>query len=346
MLPSRDLDEMFETALRLEKLGFDHLRMPDHLIWHDPDIWSPDSWTLLSAIAARTRRLKLSTGVTDPFRRPPAVLAQAVLTLDHLTKGRAVLGIGAGEKMNLMRFGIARGPSAAGLREAMVVVRKLWSSSPSNPVSFQGKVWALHEAYLQIQPFGGRNPPIYVGALGPRTREITGELADGWYPMPAETPETFKQHLKDVEKGARNSGRSLEEIDRVALFGTIVSEDPNQAYADIRSAAAADLLLERTNLEALGYSSQLSRETTIQRIEPGDAKQHQDLFEAIGRVPRELIEKIVLIGPGEDCIKRIEQYLAAGATSFTIYAVGSKTVSTMETYGKVIIPYLREQYSA
>lgn len=329
MLPSRDLHRMMDDALRLEKLGFDHLRIPDHLIWDDPNIRSPDAWTLLGAIAVKTSRMRLSLGVTDPFRRPSAVLAQAVLTLDHLTQGRAVLGIGAGENMNLVRFGIAGQPSARYLREAITAIRKLWSASFSNPAVFRGRMWTLRGAYLQIQPYGKRIPPIYVGALGPKTRDITGELGDGWYPMPAETPLTFKEHLRDVERGARSAGRSLDEIDRVAIVGTIVSTDRDRAYEEIRTTAAADLLLERTNLESMGYSPRLSREITVQRMDPGDMGEHGRILEEIERIPRVLIDEVIAIGSPDECTGNMEEYLAAGATSIMIYSLGTETASTI-----------------
>src|ERR1700733_9865179 len=96
---------MVEAAVMLERLGFDHIAMPDHMLYPE-GAHGQDCWTLLAAMAVRTRRITLGTSVSDVVRCHPAVLAQRVATMDQLSRGRMILGLGAGESMNLDPFGI------------------------------------------------------------------------------------------------------------------------------------------------------------------------------------------------------------------------------------------------
>src|SRR5215467_13060021 len=95
------LDELIRYGMLLDNYGYDHIKVGDHTLIANQDAPYPNSQALLPAIGSRTKRVKLSTAVTDPYRRHPVEIAHWVATLDQLTGGRTVLGIGAGEVMNL-----------------------------------------------------------------------------------------------------------------------------------------------------------------------------------------------------------------------------------------------------
>ena len=140
--------------------------IPDHLI---EDGALVDPWSVMAGIGIQTRRVMICTGVTDTQRSHPAKTAQSVATVDELSHGRAGLGIGAGEAMNITPFGIHwdKNPRdrTQRLREAIKVIRLLWSSSKNNRKNYEGKFFQLKDAWLDQHPVQKPSPPIYVTRL-------------------------------------------------------------------------------------------------------------------------------------------------------------------------------------
>ncbi|NIN53665.1 MAG: LLM class flavin-dependent oxidoreductase, partial [Nitrososphaeria archaeon] len=167
-------EQIVQQGLLAERYGFDSVWFPDHHISSIPTTECPEIWTVLTAIGMRTKHILLAPAVTDPLRRHPSTTAQTVATLDRLLGGRVALGIGAGERMNLIPFGIPWTSPIERLREAVKCIKMLWSATTEEPANYKGKFFHLKDAYLGIKP--GQDPPIYIGALGPRTRELVGEL--------------------------------------------------------------------------------------------------------------------------------------------------------------------------
>src|SRR6202012_5595648 len=110
-----------------------------------------DPLMMMGAAGAATERIRVGVGVTDTMRRHPAVLAQAALTADHLARGRAILGLGSGERMNITPYGIEGAGPVGRLEEAIEVIRLLWNSS--GPVDFDGKFFRLEDAVLGMHPY-------------------------------------------------------------------------------------------------------------------------------------------------------------------------------------------------
>lgn len=150
----------------------DHPYNPAHL----------DTWTLLAALGAHTRRVRLLPNVLDLPLRPPAMLAKAAATLDLLTGGRVELGLGAGAFWDGIASygGPRRTPGAAveALEEAITVMRLLWGPGDGGPVTYAGRHYQL--AGAQPGPAPAHPLGIWLGALKPRMLRLTGRLADGW----------------------------------------------------------------------------------------------------------------------------------------------------------------------
>lgn len=342
-IPPGDVHEVIETALLLEDSGFDILRFGDHtLTLLGAGIEYPGAVAMVTALGMVTKRVMVSIGVTDPYRRHPVSLAQDVATIDRLTGGRAALGLGAGEMMNLASFGIEWTKPLVHLREAVTVVQKLWEASPESPVDFNGRVYRLQAAYLQVKPMQKPRPPIYIGALSLKTRILTGELGDGWYPA-CENPETFSKHLRDIENGARKAGRKLEEIDMVAIVPTAISENREEAYRAVEWGTRLSwLTCGWRTLKEYGCADGLSPDLAIQKILPSYTAITK-LNEALKIVPAEFVETTAAFGTVDDCIERVEEYLNAGATSIDIRNYGPDIKRTINLYGKRIIPYFKEK---
>ena len=344
MLTTRhEVLKLLEYGVRLEGWGFDHLKVGDHTLTMNAQAEYPNAHTLLSAIGALTRKIKLSTAVTDPYRRHPVEIAQAIATLDRLTKGRVALGIGAGEVMNLEPFGISWKKPYTTLKEAIEVIKLLWRSSPDNPVSFQGKRFSLDGAYLQISCYQKPHPPIYIGALGPKTRELTGEVADGWIVVASEAPSTLKEHLKDVKRGLAKRGGKLEDLYVSATIYTEIG-DYEEAYDAVKTTASWLLAMSGDILELMGHKIEYPEEISTQKLRVDDHESIRKLREIADGIPRRLIEQIVAIGSPDQCIDRLEEFLKAGANSLIICSLSRDDDKLYQTYSEKIIPYMKETY--
>lgn len=128
-----------------------------------------EPWTVLGHLAARNRlgRMRLGIGVTDTGRRNPAVTAQAAATLHLLTKGRAILGIGTGEREGNEPYGVEWSRPVARFEEAMATIRALWNSG-GELVTRDSPFFPLHNAVFDLWPYRGKWPEIWIASHGPR----------------------------------------------------------------------------------------------------------------------------------------------------------------------------------
>jgi G6PDH family F420-dependent oxidoreductase len=176
-----DPKELIRQAVLAERAGFDFVEISDHYHpWLDVQGHSPFAWTVLGAIAAKTERLELATGVTCPtVRYHPAIIAQAAATLALVSDGRFTLGIGAGERLN--EHVVGKGfpgvhERQAMLREALEIIRLLWRGGYQN---YDGRYLRLEDARVFDLP--ERLPAIAVAAGGPDAAELAAELGDGLF---------------------------------------------------------------------------------------------------------------------------------------------------------------------
>ncbi|MDG6925875.1 MAG: LLM class flavin-dependent oxidoreductase [Nitrososphaerota archaeon] len=336
------LPDLLRHAQFLDSNGFDLVTVGDHTLIPNSAATYPNAQMVLGYLGSITKNCRLSPAVTDPLRRHPVEIAQATVTLDQLTHGRAMLGIGAGEMMNLEPFGFEWGKAYTRLVEAIDVIKLLWGSSPAAPVDYQGEFFRLARAYLQIRQFGARPPPIYVGAVGRKTRELVGEKADGWLPV-IESPASLRSHLEDVGRGVARSGRQVREIDATVTFYSEVSDDRSASLKTVEPVARMQLTQERSVLE-LTSGMKVPERLSVQRLLANDVALSRELQDFGAGIPMRVIEDVTAVGPVEDCIKKLEQFLDSGATSFLLCNLSRDQERTFGAYAQGIVPYLRENY--
>ena len=196
-------------AREAEELGFDFVSVNDHLHGEEP---RHETWTLLSWIAAATSRIKVAPRVLAVPYRHPAVVAKMAETLDRLSGGRLILGLGGGYSNEEFRaFGLGeRSPrdKVDGLEEAIRITRGLWSEPT---FTFEGRLYRTEAA--QIAPKPERQIPIWLGTYGPRALAVTGRLADGWIPTLELAPPERVPAMRDrVLSAAREAGREPEDV--------------------------------------------------------------------------------------------------------------------------------------
>jgi len=227
-----------ELARKNERAGFDALWWPSHLMgWHPDSIWTQDMtplaavqpnphlyydpMTMMAAVGSQTERIRVGVVVADLVMRHPAAAAQTILTVDHLTAGRAIIGLGSGERMNLTPYGAPGSHGVARLAEGIEVMRLLWQAD--GPVSYEGTFHRLDRAVLGLMPFDA-TPPIWVAAHGPRMLELTGRLADGW--LPTKIPvEAYRDGLAAIGQSAVDAGRERDRFTAGMLGYVLLAPD-------------------------------------------------------------------------------------------------------------------------
>jgi phthiodiolone/phenolphthiodiolone dimycocerosates ketoreductase len=179
-----------------------------------PDIDAQmEPWTMLGHLASRTRRsrLRLGIGVTDASRRHPAVTAQAAATLNLLTRGRAILGLGVGEREGNQPYGVDWSKPVARFEEAVATISALWTSR-SDLVTRDSPYFPLRNATFALPPYRGRWPEIWIAARKPRMLRITGRYADAWFPGLLSRPHEYAAGLDRVRSAASDAGRNPTDI--------------------------------------------------------------------------------------------------------------------------------------
>ena len=210
--------------------GADSVWVPDHINQLFPrSLWKPqycgvakilpaadaylEPWTMLGHLSARNRvrRLHLGVGVTDTGRRNPAVTAQAAATLHLLSRGRAILGIGTGEREGNEPYGVDWTRPVARFEEAMATIRALWDSK-GQLVNRDSEFFPLHNAIFDLPPYHGTWPPIWIAAHGPRMLRAAGRFGDGFFPAFGVHPTEYTKRLEIVRTAASDAGRDPEAI--------------------------------------------------------------------------------------------------------------------------------------
>lgn len=204
-----------------ERLGFELVTAMDHLPGSRPSL---ETWTALTWAAAATERIRVSPNVLGLPYRHPAVTAKAAETLNRLSGGRLILGLGGGGSNDeFRRFGLpVREPEEKvdALEEALQITRSLWTGEV---VSFDGKHYRLEEA--QISPRPDPPIPIWLGVYGKRSITFVAKYADGWLPSYRfAPPDRFREGRERIHRTAEEAGRDPDEIEYAYNVGVRVDE--------------------------------------------------------------------------------------------------------------------------
>lgn len=337
-VPTPRLEYMFEGTKKAEECGFFGVFYADHTVMLPPGPGTCyDAYCFLTSLAMITKKIKLCTGVSDCHRFHPALMAHKVATLDQISNGRGMIGLGAGEAMNIDMYGLDRNKSVSKLREYIILLREFWTK---RRVSRSSEFWGeIKKAYIQIKPVQ-KNPPIYIAANGPKTRRLTGELADGWYPL-YQPPWLYKEKLKEVSDAAKAVGRDPSEIDYVYdCFVAIDNEDPDNAIKRCEFFKSSYLLNSFITNEAYPGLN-LPEDINVHDFDMNNLKS-LDYLKNLDRLPETILQDTNCLGTVDDVISSIEKYKQAGATHISLMNRGPDTNRVYEIFRDKIIPYFKE----
>ncbi len=328
--PARGIADL---GILADKLGFLSAWIPDHLADLPPVGDRIDPWVLLGAIGANTTRIMLCPGVTDPTRIHPAKTASIIATLDDLTNGRACVGIGAGEVMNLTRYGMPweEDPRRRRMKlaESVAVMRGLLDSSVEKPFSFNGEFFQISNARLDQKP--AHHVQFYIGSLGATgTLRLVGEIGDGWFPV-VNTLESFKKRCAIIDSAALAKNRNPAEIDKVHSAFVIVANDPNRVKKDIEVLKPLLLTLSSSTIlremQEFGVElispAEIHSRVSYQNMDP--SVEGANYLGSIAKtIPDDLVRKYALVGKTFSEIReQLEPFIEAGARHIVVFDVHS-----------------------
>jgi probable F420-dependent oxidoreductase len=212
-------DTFLTIARKAEQLGYDSVWVSDHLISPDGRPYGLEAWTVLSALASSTRRIRLGTYVLCNQFRHPSLLAKMAATLDNVSGGRLNVGIGAGWlKDEHVAFGFGWDKHLARverLKETIEIVKKLWTE---DHVTYEGKYFQLKDATSEPKPLQEPHPPVWVGGNSYSIRKVVADEGDGWIPV-LPSPRELNDGVFQIKEKMRLGGREPQSL-QVAYGGS------------------------------------------------------------------------------------------------------------------------------
>jgi phthiodiolone/phenolphthiodiolone dimycocerosates ketoreductase len=308
--------------------------LPDHLVSFWPDsIWTPeftdlaevspsphryvDAVALAGAVTAQTRTAAVATSVLDTVRRHPVMLAQTAVTLSHLSGGRFILGLGAGERENLVPYGFDDTRKVARFEEAVHLIRQLWNSD--GPIDWDGEFFPMRHARLdaELPPSGA--PPIWIGANGPRMLRLVGQYGDGWWPTGSEGPESYAAKLAVIHAAAERAGRDPAAIVPAKMVVCLIGEtDELRAALDQPLVKSLVLQLTAEALRAQGYEHPMGPDWQgVQGIDPSVLTRER-LLRLFAEVDPAAILSVVPHGTPQQVAQQVAAFGEAGARVVSI----------------------------
>jgi probable F420-dependent oxidoreductase len=289
--------DILEELLWAEEQGYDSL-------WFRDGGGRTDAFTLAAAVAARTRRIRLVLSVVPVFTRPAAVFATSAMTMSHLAPGRFVLGVGSSSHAMIEGwYGTPFVKPKTRVQETVYLIRKMLAGEK---VDWQGKTIYSRGFRLGIPP---RGPvPIYLAALRPGMLELAGEIGDGVV-LNLAPLQALPRMLESIDKGAKRSGRRVEDLEIAILLSTYVTQDVERARKDFAAIAASYYSTPVYN-EFLAWCG---HEQEARAITEGFAEKNR--AKTLGSLSPEILHALAPMGDADTCRAMARAYHAAGVTT-------------------------------
>jgi F420-dependent oxidoreductase-like protein len=329
-LANDDWEATAAYAVEAERLGVDY-------VW-SAEAWGHDAVTPLAFVAARTSRVKLGTAIMQVGTRTPALVAMTAMSLDAMSGGRFLLGLGvSGPQVIEGWHGIAFARPLLRMRETIEIVRR---AIRGERLEYRGQVYELPRPGGEgkaLRSAARPRPaiPIYLATLSPRSLETTGEIADGWLGT-SFVPEHARVFLDPLEVGARRAGRTLKDLDLQVAAGVVAFSDDVARLIPPRKPGLA------FTLGAMGSRQHNFYNDAFRRAGYADAaREIQRLWlenrreEAAARVPDELVLKTNLLGTEAMIRERLARYREAGIDTLRVEPAGDTLDARLATLGRL-----------
>jgi 5,10-methylenetetrahydromethanopterin reductase len=316
--------EYVRWAVQAEQAGFDQF-------WVSNDLFYRSAPIILTAVAAATERIEIGTCILNPYTLHPAEIGMIAATLDEASNGRFNLGLSSGAADFLGWVGIEAQKPRTAVVETVEAVNRL-TTGQTAATEGDSLRWSA-EAHMRFPAL--RRVPIYVGAMSPRMCAEIGRIADGGLPL-LFPPEHYTQVIRMIEDGAKQAGRSMDEIDVAACIWCSVSDDQAQAEDALKEKIAYyGHAMSATILEQLGLSQADFSE--IERL----VMVKQDI-EAAKRLVTEPMMRIGIAGSANRLIERLEGLAALGVRHISFGPpLGPDIDEAIQVIGQRVIPHFQ-----
>ena len=311
-----DWDQLVEYTIEADRMGVD-------FVW-SAEAWGMDAIVPLAYMAAVTKNITLGTGIVQISSRVPSMIAMTSQSLATVSNNRFVLGLGvSGPQVVEGLHGASFAHPLGRLRECVEIIRKGLSGER---LQYDGKHYLLPRPGGEGKPIKLSQPPrkdlkIYLATLGPKSLEMTGELADGWLGT-SFIPEAADVFLDPIRRGLEKSGRTLADMD-IQVGGSIEISDDVERLVEARKPAMAFTLGGMGSAKTNFYNDAFSRsgyEDAAKEVQSLWVEGKKD--EAIRRVPEEMVLKTNLIGTEDMVRERLRAYRDAGVTTMRVATTG------------------------
>ncbi len=299
----------------IDRLGFDHLWLTDS------SLHARNCYAYLTLAAGRSSRLLLGTAVTNPVTRHPAITAAAAATVDEISAGRMILGIGAGDRP-LLALGLRPSPLAA-LEAAVAGIRRLWRGEE---VDLAAGGFTMSRAHLRFP--ARADIPVYISASGPRTLETAGRIGDGAILLVGLFPEALEWAISHLSRGAETAGRARPHV-AVFAYGAI-NEDEQAALEAARPIAAWFAQTAQHICDLAGLPR-----AVVNRVQAAyQGGEFQEAAAAARALPGEFVRKVALAGNRQHATRQIRAALDAGADSVHVFPLGTGRMDTIRGFAQ------------
>lgn len=299
------------------------------------EAWGFDAITPLAYLAGQTSSIKLGTGIMQVGTRTPAAVAMTALTMQSLSNGRFILGLGnSGPQVMEGWHGVAFERPMQRLREIVEIVRL---AVRGERVSYDGRIYTLPLSGGQGRALKTSAPPaevpIYLATLGPKSLELTGEIGDGWLAS-SFMPRRAEVFFEPIRRGAERAGRSFDKIERhgggVVAFGDdlerlIAPRKPGFAF-EIGAMGSPTMNFYKDAYARQGYAE------LVDRVQALWLERKRD--EAAALIPDEFVLEANLLGTEQMVRDRIRVYRDAGVTTISANPAGETLAERVETLGR------------
>ncbi|MGB7290763.1 MAG: LLM class flavin-dependent oxidoreductase [Thermodesulfobacteriota bacterium] len=329
-----DPKRLLEFIVRAEGSEFHSFWAGDHMVFTRPVAY--DVLSTITAAALTTRKIHMGS-ISDAHKYHPAVLAQRLATIDHLTDGRFILGLGLGEAMNLDPFGIKWDKPLSRMVESIKLIRMLWEKE--EPFDFEGEFFRFEKAILGSKPTRGE-VPIYIAAHRERSLRVAAEMGDGWITLP-QPPGLFSKRRKRVEEWRVSSGKNVNHFDKCLYIFISIANDKESAFKPLEHLRHTLIWSE---LYEEAYNVKLPEEFkgfSYMDVVTTDEISKKKLADLGKHFSKEAVFDFTLSGSAEDCIKRIEEYIDAGVNHFLIHNFSTDPDWSYKVLTERVIPFFR-----
>jgi phthiodiolone/phenolphthiodiolone dimycocerosates ketoreductase len=342
-----------EAVRRAERLGWDFVDYPDQLVstnpfgqlahnpvpTDDPSLPSGffnDQWMgsleMCAAASVLTEHLALIVGVIDPLRRAPAVMAQELMTLSHLSGGRVTIAIGTGEAKQFRPYGIPRHKPIARSLEAVEVWRALWAFD-GTPITRASEFYPLDNAVFPLQRYEGTIPSLLAVGAGPKIFDLAGRVCDGWLTyLPSGLADDYSliaEMVTGIKQIAAEHGRDPDALRFNAMVNVCLADTDERAWELVRHPVSAWISLAAAGINSgetwarLGYTNPLGEDFVWSRDMDAMVVPAAEVPKLAEQVPDEIADSVYVWGSPERAAARLQKIIDAGINELCLMNVGA-----------------------